>query len=305
MKRELSFKVSAGEEGQRLDSYLAGKTEDLSRSFLQGLIKGGQVLVDGQKRKQSHRLQGAEEIEVRIPPPENPQLEPEAIPLNIIYEDQDLLVLNKEPGMVVHPAPGHSRGTLVHALLAHCKNLSGISGVRRPGIVHRLDKDTSGAMVVAKGDGIHQQLVEQFKERQVRKVYLALVEGQFPHQEGRIEAPIGRHPEKRKRMTVTAENSREAVTCFKIRERLSAHTLLELELKTGRMHQIRVHTSYLGHPVAGDRVYSPPRAARKYGRQLLHSWRLGFTHPGLDKWMDFEAELPADICRVLEDLRNN
>lgn len=285
--------------GLRLDRYLSSKEPDLSRSYLQHLIVEGEVLVDGVVKKKSHLLSPGETVLLQIPPPVDPRPIPQSLPLHILYEDSSLLVLNKEPGLVVHPAPGHPDKTLVNALLAHVPDLSGIGGVKRPGIVHRLDKDTSGVMVVAKGDRAHQHLKEQFTSRTVHKYYLALVEGHFPHDTLVVDAPIGRDPQFRKRMKVTRKGKR-AVTHITLRRHFLDSSLLWVKLETGRMHQIRVHTHYLGHPVVGDPLYGRKKRQKKVLRQLLHSFSLGFFHPLKGVWMEFHAPLPRDFLDFLQ-----
>lgn len=300
MSRRKEYTIEESGAGLRLDLYLSGKEPDLSRSYLQDLIKGGKILVDGTVKKKSHLLSPGESISIQLPPPVHPIPLPQALPLHILYEDPFLLVLNKDPGLVVHPAPGHPDKTLVNALLAHAADLSGIGGVKRPGIVHRLDKDTSGVMVVAKGDGTHQHLKEQFSDRTVEKVYLGLVEGRFPHEDIRVEAPIGRDPRFRRRMKVTEKNGRQAVTQFILRRHFQDCSLLWIKLKTGRMHQIRVHARYLGHPIVGDPLYAGRRQRKGVSRQLLHAFSLGFLHPVKGVWMQFTAPLPPDFLLFLK-----
>jgi 23S rRNA pseudouridine1911/1915/1917 synthase len=299
------FIVAERDAGQRLDAFLA-RVSGLSRARVQRLIQDGQVLAGGHPQKPHHRVTPGEPIELRVPPPEPLDLIPEAIPLDILYEDQDFLVLNKPAGMVVHPGAGRTTGTLVHALLAHCETLPGIGGVERPGIVHRLDRDTSGVLVVAKTEAAHHSLSRQFKGRQVRKTYLALVHGEVRHETGRIQAAIGRREHDRKRMGVRARGGREARTAYRVLRRFPGSTLLEIGLETGRTHQIRVHLAHIGHPVVGDGVYGGKRGRRRAGsdgppaeRQLLHAWRLGFHHPRTGAWMEFTAPVPEDLrCQV-------
>lgn len=304
--RELIADVSA--TGLRLDRYLTAAT-GLPRSQIQRLIKGGRVLVDGRQAKASATAHPGQQISLAIPPPQPSTLTPEPIPLDILYEDDDLLVLNKPAGLVVHPAPGHQAGTLVHAILHYCPDLPGIGEERRPGIVHRLDKETSGVMVVAKTDAALASLATQFKGRRVRKTYIALVHGEVKAPEGQIAADIGRHERDRKRMAVRTRKGREAVTIYRVVTRLSGLTLLQLQPQTGRTHQIRVHLSAIGHPVVGDKVYGG-RRERKAGvegwrlgvgaeRHLLHAWKLGLFHPRTEKWMEFEAPLPPDFTSRL------
>jgi 23S rRNA pseudouridine1911/1915/1917 synthase len=287
--------------GERLDAFLA-RVSGLSRARVQRLIEDGLVLVDGRPEKPRHRATPDQRIELQIPDPTPLRLTPEHIPLDILHEDADLIVLNKPAGLVVHPGAGRMSGTLVHALLAHCERLPGIGGVERPGIVHRLDRDTSGVLVIAKSDAAHQALSQQFKARQVQKRYLALVHGQMAEPAGRIEAPIGRRAHDRKRMGVRREGGREARTRFRVLRRLPGLTLVELDLETGRTHQIRVHLAHIHHPVVGDQVYGGRRERRQAAgqedwapRQMLHAWRLAFRHPVTGLWLEFIAPLPADF----------
>jgi len=293
------FSVDVG--GERLDRYLAGRLSDLSRSFVQRLIQDGRVTVNGQPSKASCRLRPGDYITVHLPPPEPSSLVAEAFPLDIVYEDADLIVVNKPPGLVVHPAAGHARGTLVNALLAHCPEIAGTGGQERPGIVHRLDRDTSGLIVVAKTHRAYNSLTRQIAERKITKVYLALVHGQPVPPEGIIEAPVGRDPRHRQRMAVVT-GGREARTLYRLRERLGEYALLEVRPETGRTHQIRLHLASIGHPVAGDHVYG-----RRDGlpRQFLHAWRLGFRLPSSGEYREFQAELPDDLRQVLANLRQS
>lgn len=298
------FLVSRADAGRRLDAFLAGAS-GLSRARVQRLIEEGHVLVGGRPQKPRHRVTPGERILLRIPPATPLPLTPEAIPLDILHEDDDVIVLNKPPGMVVHPGAGRSTGTLVHALLAHCGTLPGIGGVERPGIVHRLDRDTSGVLVVAKTEAAHQSLSRQFKARVVRKRYLALVHGPVRQEAGRIQAAIGRREDDRKRMGVRVRGGREARTRYRVLRRLPEMTLLALDLETGRTHQIRVHLAHIGHPVIGDRVYGGRRERRRAAsdephadRQMLHAWRLAFHHPASGAWVEFTAPIPEDFLRL-------
>ena len=295
---------------ERLDRYLSRIT-GLPRSQIQRLIEAGRVLVEGRRLKASAAVLPGQRIRLSIPPPQPSALTPEPIPLEILYEDTDLVVLNKPAGLVVHPAPGHSRGTLVHALLHHCPDLPGIGEERRPGIVHRLDKETSGVMVVAKTDAAMASLAAQFKGRRVKKTYLALVHGEVKQTEARIATEIGRHDRDRKRMAVRTKKGREAVTTYRVMKRLDGFTLLQVHPETGRTHQVRVHLSAMGHAVVGDKVYGGRREktltvhSRRLTvgvtaeRQLLHAWKLGLFHPRTNNWMEFEAPLPADFASWL------
>jgi len=304
MSEEMNFIINDDNVKQRLDKFLAEEVEDISRTYLQELIDQEEVTVNGRGVKSSYRLQLRDKVELNIPEPEKTELEPEEIPLNIIYEDEDIVVINKQADLVVHPAPGHESGTLVNALLYHCNNLSGISGEVRPGIVHRLDKDTTGVMVVAKNNQAHLNLSQQFKDRETEKRYLTLVEGNIKHNKGKIDAAIGRDPRDRKKMAVTSRNSKKAVTRFEILERFGDYTWVEVKLETGRTHQIRVHMSYLGNPIVGDKTYGYKNSNLGAKRQLLHAYRLGIEHPTKNEWMEFEAEIPQDMQEILESLRN-
>ncbi len=323
---EVEYEISPQHAGQRLDVFLASRRDlGLSRSHIQKLIAEGLVTLDGEVTKPSYRLEPGERVRVTVPQPQPLEVEPEDIPLDILYEDAHLVVVNKRRGMVVHPAPGHGGGTLVNALLAHCDHLSGIGGVCRPGIVHRLDRDTSGVMVVAKSDLAHRSLSEQIKNRTAQRRYLALVFGDVPASEGTVETRIGRDPENRKRMAVVSEGGREAVTHYRVLERFGDFTLVECALRTGRTHQIRVHMAHLGHPVAGDPVYGP-RRPRRFRREMarvmavesnapypsavaalegqaLHAYRLTFRHPASGEPMELRAPLPPDMERALNELR--
>ncbi|MFV9567755.1 RluA family pseudouridine synthase [Thermoanaerobacter mathranii] len=290
------------DEGKRIDVFLAAEL-DYTRSYIKKLIVDGLVFVNGKTVKPSYKVKENDKVVVNIPEAEKIDVLPENIPLDILYEDDDIIVINKPQGMVVHPAPGNYSGTLVNALLYHCKNLSGINGILRPGIVHRLDKDTSGVMVVAKNDKAHISLSNQIKERSVLKKYVAIVEGVIKHEEGKIEAPIGRHPVDRKKMAVI-EDGRYALTLYKVLERFKENTLVEAVIKTGRTHQIRVHMAFIGHPVVGDPVYGFKKQKFKLEGQALHSSILGFIHPTKGVYMEFEAPLPEYFVRLIEILRN-
>lgn len=300
---ERSWQVEPEWAGTRLDLALARKYDDLSRSRVQTLIDEGQVQVNGQKIKANYKLKAGDEVNLQVPAPRPLTVEPEPIPLEVVYEDQDVIVINKPRGLVVHPAVGHWTGTLVNALLWHCKDLSGINGQLRPGIVHRLDRDTSGLLMVAKNDWAHQQLALQIKERSVNRRYLALVHGNITEPAGIVDAPIGRDPKDRQRMAVNVKNGKPALTRYWVKERFGDYTLLECKLETGRTHQIRVHMAYLGFPVVGDPKYGPQKAHFGLEGQMLHAYLLGFKHPRTGEYLEFTAPLPAEMEDVLAQLR--
>ena len=292
------------DEGMRLDKFLSVRVEELTRSAAEPLAEQGQVSSGGKTLDKKYRLRAGDAIEVILPEPVGLDILPEAIPLDIRYEDADLLVVNKPKGMVVHPAAGHAGGTLVNALLAHCgDSLSGINGVIRPGIVHRIDKDTSGLLIVAKNDFAHQRLAEQIKEHSFTRMYEAVVHGNLKEDTGTIDAPIGRHPTDRKRMAVTEKNSRHAVTHFEVLARYKGFTHVRLKLETGRTHQIRVHMAYIGHPVAGDPVYGPKKPVPNLDGQCLHARVIGFVHPRTGEYLEITSELPSYFTAFLEKLK--
>ncbi len=296
------FKVE--NENSRIDVYLAEKLKDTSRVTIQRLISNGKVLVNGKTVKASYKVQEGDKIEVEEEVPVEISLKPQEIPLDIIYEDKDIIVVNKPKGMVVHPANGNPDGTLVNAIMAICKDsLSGIGGEIRPGIVHRLDKDTSGIIIVAKNDKAHINLSEQIKEHNVKKTYIALVRGIVKENEATINMPIGRSEKDRKKMAVTRKG-KEAVTHFKVLERYDKYTLLEVNIETGRTHQIRVHLSQIGYPIVGDEVYSNGKNEWNVKGQCLHAKSLEFTRPTTEEKMHLEAELPQYFKNILEDLEN-
>jgi 23S rRNA pseudouridine1911/1915/1917 synthase len=290
---------------ERLDVFLTACLPEFSRSRIQGMIKDGFVRVDGETVTKAGRdLEPVRRVEVRIPPPVPSELIPENIPLDVVFENQDLLVVNKPAGMVVHPSPGHGSGTLVHAALGHVPDLEGIGGEERPGIVHRLDKETSGLIVIAKNEQAHRWLQDQFRDRSVEKIYLALVDGKPPTPTGRVEAPIGRNATHRKLMSIVPlEKGREAVSEYRTLESFPAHTLLEVHPLTGRTHQIRVHLAFLGCPVAGDKVYGKHKPTIEIDRHFLHAYRLKIVLPGEKKGRVFEAPLPLELQSVLGQLR--
>jgi 23S rRNA pseudouridine1911/1915/1917 synthase len=294
----------ADHDGERLDRFVARSLPELTRARARRLIDEGFVTVDDRlPAKAGAALASGQRVRVTVPPPEPVTLEPEAIPLRIVYEDGDLLVVDKPPGMAVHPAPGHSSGTLVHAVLAHCPGLSTVGGEGRPGIVHRLDKDTSGLIIVAKNDAAHLSLARQLKERRVEKTYIALVEGRLTQREGVIDASIGRHPARRKKMAVV-EGGREARTRYRVLREIDGRSLVEVRPETGRTHQIRVHFAAIGHPVVGDPVYGRGRPAGSLRRQFLHAQRLAFRHPRTGERLELEAPLPEDLAQALAELES-
>ena len=294
----MQVKVEIG--GVRLDKAVADLTP-LSRSHANEQIKNGQILVNGQVKKAKYAVKAGDVITYELPEPEALEYVAENLPLDIVYQDEDVAVVNKAQGMVVHPSAGHTSGTLVNALMYHIKDLSGINGVLRPGIVHRIDKDTSGLLMIAKNDDAHIKLAEELKDKKSLRKYWAIVHGNLPNDRGVIEAPIGRSEKDRKKQAVTAKG-KPAVTRFHVLERFGNYTLVELQLETGRTHQIRVHMAYIGHPVAGDEVYGPRKTLKGHG-QFLHARTLGFTHPKTREVMKFTAEAPAIFQETLEKLR--
>lgn len=290
--------------GRRMDAALAAMIPDMSRNFIQKLIEQGSVLVDGSACTKKQKAEAGAEVEMILPEPEVLDAGPEDIPLDIVYEDDDLLVVNKPAGMVVHPAPGNYSGTLVNALMFHCGGqLSAINGVIRPGIVHRIDKDTSGLLMVAKSDRAHNGLSEQLRVHSLTRRYQAIVYNNIKEDEGTVDAPIGRDPGNRLRNAVVYRNSREAVTHYRVLERFGDFTLIEASLETGRTHQIRVHMTYIKHPLLGDDLYGPSKNRLGANRQMLHAGVLGFEHPATGEYMEFRADPPEDFRKVLTRLR--
>lgn len=290
--------------GLRLDRWLAEQCPDLSRSQLQNLIEAGSVTCNGSPLNKKDKLKAGQTILLTLPDPQPIEAQPQNIPLDIVYEDDSLLVVNKPKGMVVHPAPGNPDGTMVNALLWHCAGrLSGIGGAIRPGIVHRIDKDTSGLLVVAKTDAAHQALTEQMSVHSIHRVYHAVVYGNLKEDTGFVEAPIGRDPKDRKKMAVTQQNSKYAYTDWQVLERFGNFTYIACKLKTGRTHQIRVHMASIGHPLAGDAVYGPKNCIRSLNGQCLHAKELGFVHPATGEWMQFDSSLPDWFQDYLSRLR--
>ena len=296
----MEVRIEASIAGQRLDKAVAELT-DLSRSLANEQIKDGQILVNGQAKKAKYSVKEGDVISYELPEPEVVEYVPEDIPLEIVYQDEDVAVVNKPQGMVVHPSAGHTSGTLVNALMYHIKDLSGINGVLRPGIVHRIDKDTSGLLMIAKNDQAHVALADELKDKKSLRKYWAIVHGNLPNDRGVIEAPIGRSEKDRKKQAVTAKG-KPALTRFQVLERFGDYSLVDLQLETGRTHQIRVHMAYIGHPVAGDEVYGPRKTLKGHG-QFLHARTLGFTHPRTGEVLEFTAEAPAIFQETLAKLR--
>jgi len=300
--KEKIIVVSPEDAGKRIDVVLAGIDADMTRSRIQSLIKDGSVTLDDHLVKANYKVKNGDVIKLVIPEPKEVAIKPERIEIDIVYQDEDIAVINKPQGMVVHPATGNYTGTLVNALLYYCDNLSGINGEIRPGIVHRIDKDTSGLLVVAKNDLAHQKLTEQIKDKTASRIYWALVEGNVKNDQGTISAPIGRHPVERKKMAVVA-GGRPAVTHYRVLERFGEATLIEAKLETGRTHQIRVHMQYIGHPVVGDPVYGYKKQKYSLNGQALHAKTLGLIHPSQNVYMQFEAPLPLYFEELLNKLR--
>ncbi len=299
------FAVNEEQAGTRVDKLLAELLEDFTRSRIQKIAESGQLLVNGGAVKVNYKLRSGDEIVLNVEPPQELDIKAEEIPLDIVYEDDEMLVVNKPQGMVVHPAAGNYSGTLVNALMAYCgDSLSGINGEKRPGILHRIDKDTSGLLLVAKTDRTHQGLAEQIKAHSLTRAYQALVHGNFKEEDGTIDAPIGRHPTDRKKMTITTVHARDAVTHYRVLERFGRFTHIECRLETGRTHQIRVHMSQNGHPIVGDKTYGVKKEEFNLRGQLLHAYKVGFVHPVSGEYMEFSAELPQYFEKVLKILRN-
>jgi 23S rRNA pseudouridine1911/1915/1917 synthase len=296
--KPIEFVVTENDAKLRLDQFLAKRLPEYSRSRLQQLIRGGFIRLNEQTTRPRQIVRGGDTISLTEPPVEKIDVQPEPIPLEILFEDDDLIVINKPAGLTVHPGAGQRQHTLVNALLSHCITLSGIGGKERPGIVHRLDKETSGCLVVAKNDVAHRELSKQFAARTAEKIYLALVAGKLRKAAGVIEENIGRHPVHRQRMRVTSLRGRAAKTEYRVIRSSDQASLVECRLHTGRTHQIRVHLHHLGHPVLGDKVYAA-RFAENFPRQILHAWKLGFYHPRIGEWKNFEAPLPADFQQAV------
>lgn len=297
-----NYTIEEENVGKRLDLFVSENEVDMSRSFVQGIIEKQQVKVNGQIKKSNYKLRVGDQVQVELAEPVELQVEAEDIPLDIIYEDSDVIVINKSQDMVVHPAPGNYTGTLVNGLLYHCKDLSGINGVIRPGIVHRIDKDTSGVLVVAKNDKSHNSLAMQLKVHSMKRTYYAIVEGIVKEEEGTVRTNIGRHPVERIKMAVV-KDGKEAITNYKVLERFKSNTLVECRLETGRTHQIRVHMAHLHHPLIGDQVYGYKKQKFKLQGQALHAKNLGFIHPTTGEYMEFDSQLPEYFQDILDKLR--
>ncbi|MCQ4935784.1 MULTISPECIES: RluA family pseudouridine synthase [Anaerotignum] len=299
-----TFGAEREDVGCRIDVFIADNIDELSRSGVQRLIEEGHVRLNGAAVKANYKLREKDIIDVKIPEAKTVEILPENIPLDILYEDKDVIIVNKPQGMVVHPAPGHTSGTLVNALMYHCGDeLSGINGEKRPGIVHRIDKDTSGVLMIAKNDVAHQSLAEQLAEHSITRKYNAIVFNGFQEDEGTVDQPIGRNPLDRKKMAVTQKHSRRAVTHYRVLERMGNFTFIEAQLETGRTHQIRVHLTFIGHPLLGDTVYGPKKQPFHLEGQALHARVLGFVHPSTGQYMEFEAPLPENYEKLLMRLK--
>lgn len=298
------FIIDTTEQGERVDKFLSNRLASHSRSYIQKLIETGAVTLNQRPVKANYKLRAEDEILIAIPEPVIPNIEAENIPLDILYEDHDILIVNKPKDMVVHPAFGHTSGTLVNALMFHCRDsLSTINGVMRPGIVHRIDKDTSGVLVICKNDQAHQHVAGQLKEHSITRKYHAIVHGNLKEENGTVHTTIGRHPQDRKKMAVHVKNGKDAVTHYRVLQRLRGYTYIECTLETGRTHQIRVHMASIGHPVLGDMVYGPAKCPVKgLQGQTLHAMVLGFIHPGTGKYVEFQADLPAYFVELLNKL---
>ena len=301
---KIIFQVEKENAGIRIDKYLSDNMEDISRSYLQKLLKEKSITLNEKEIKANYKVQEGDVVSVSVPEPEEPDILPEEIPLDILYEDDSLMVVNKPKDMVVHPSAGHLSGTLVNAVLFHCKgNLSGINGIMRPGIVHRIDKDTTGALLICKTDTCHRILAEQLKVHSITRKYRAVVQGNLKDDEGTIEGPVGRHPADRKKMAINYKNGKEAVTHYRVLERFGNATYIECQLETGRTHQIRVHMASIGHPLLGDTTYGSAKNPYHLQGQALHAMVLGFLHPVTNTYMEFTAPLPEYFLKLLEKLR--
>lgn len=301
---QISLQADETYMDERLDKFLSAMLPDQSRSYLQKIIKDGNVLVNGESKKSSYRLEDGDEVTADLPELKSPDIEPENIPLDILYEDDSILMVNKPKGMVVHPSAGHYTGTLVNAVLWHCQGqLSGINGVSRPGIVHRIDKDTTGVLVVCKNDAAHNAVAAQLKEHSITRKYRAIVHGVIKEDEGTVDAPIGRHPTERKKMASGVKNGKRAVTHYRVLERFQGYTYVECQLETGRTHQIRVHMASIHHPLLGDIVYGPAKDSHHLEGQTLHAMVLGLIHPVTGEYLEVEAPLPEYFENLLKKFR--
>lgn len=299
------FTVTGEGEASRLDAFLSAQLDGLSRSHIQKILKGGGVLVNGRPEKSSYRVAPGDQVELEVPEPEEPEILAEEMDLDILYEDRDIILINKPKGMVVHPAAGHYSGTLVNGLMAHCReDLSGINGVLRPGIVHRIDMDTTGVLIACKNDFAHTSIAQQLKVHSITRKYYAIVHGVIREEEGTVNAPIGRHPTDRKKMSINTKNGREAVTHYRVLQRFEKFTYVECQLETGRTHQIRVHMASIHHPLLGDTVYGPAKCpVSGLQGQTLHAGVLGFIHPRTEEYMEFSAPLPEYFQELLKKLK--
>lgn len=304
MVNEIVFEVTPEMEDERIDKCISNYMDTLSRTYIQKIIKDGNVFANDNIVKANYKVKVDDNIRFIIPDSVEPEIKAENIPLDIIYEDKDILIVNKPKNMVVHPAPGHYEGTLVNAIMYHCKDeLSGINGVMRPGIVHRIDKDTTGSLIICKNDDAHNFISEQLKEHSITRKYRAIVHGVIKDDEGVINAPIGRHPNERKKMAINEKNGKNAVTHYKVLERFSKYTYIECQLETGRTHQIRVHMSSIGYPLLGDEVYSKQKSPYHLEGQTLHAKTIGFIHPATKEYVEFDAPLPAYFEDLLKKLK--
>ena len=301
------FFTVENQDGERIDRYLSEELADRSRSYIQKLIKENHVTVNQKPVKANYRLSLGDRVEIDLPEAKEPDIKPEDIPLDILYEDKDIIIVNKPKQMVVHPAPGHYSQTLVNALMYHCGfELSGINGTMRPGIVHRIDMDTTGSLVACKNDMAHQSLSKQLKEHSIRRIYVAIVHGNIKEEDGTVNAPIGRHPTERNKMSIHSRNGREAITHYQVLERFGNYTYIQCELETGRTHQIRVHMASLGHPLLGDMVYGPKKCPFPHLQgQTLHARTLGIIHPRTGEYLEVNAPLPAYFIELLDKLRKS
>ena len=301
---EIVMEITPEMEGERIDKCISNYLESLSRSYIQKIIKDGTAYVNDVVVKANYKVKVDDKVQFEIPDCEEPDIPPQDIPLDILYEDKDILIVNKPKDMVVHPAPGHYEGTLVNAIMFHCKDeLSGINGVLRPGIVHRIDKDTTGSIIICKNDEAHRKIAQQLKEHSITRKYRAIVYGRIMEEEGTVNAPIGRHPTDRKKMAINEKNGKPAVTHYKVLERFDKYTYIECQLETGRTHQIRVHMTSIGHSLLGDEVYGNAKCPFKLEGQTLHAMTIGFIHPTTGEYVEYEAPLPEYFEHLLQILR--